>query len=413
MIIGATAYIYRQALSYPPANGDDLVILSSAAKTPNPLNFLISDWGLHNNAYRPVHSILIWIAYQRFGIWALPNQFINLCLHIANLLLLFFILWKEKVNRWIAPLLVMGFGASMYAASPTVWVSDRPTLMVAAILNLTLIFLLYRKNTRLIYSIIILTALCVAALLCKESGLVIPLTIITYSLLSRSPDRKWIVISLIITTIVYLAFRTAIFFNQAFSYSESGYLFGITPYQDINQFPLILKFVAYLDNIIRNLLSPLLPLFGQQGELLNSSAIMERVWMILALILLFVFALKNRNGNRLGKIALIILVLNSLVHFQLYRYRTLYIGFEALILFIGNSFTQFTWKQNYRIILTALACLAVLIWMNTTYTGTLIDNQYFKRSQEINKFELTNVIAERGDNVSADIIKEVLARYKK
>jgi hypothetical protein len=412
-ITGAFVYIYKQALSYPPSNGDDLVILSTISKTPNPLNFLISDWGLHNNAYRPLHSIMIWMVYQRYGVWALPNQFINLGLHIANLLLLFYIVWKENVNKWIAPLLVVAFGASIYAASPTVWVSDRPTLMVATILNLTLIYLLHGKSTRLINSIIILTVLSIAALLCKESGLIIPLTIISYTLLSRSPDRKWILVISLITTLFYLAFRTIIFANQAFSYSESGYLFGITPYSNINQLPLLLKYVGYDDNFVRNLISTILPVFGSQGELLGLTDIKDRAWMILALLLLFAFAVKNRNSNRLGKIAIIILILNSLIHFQLYRYRTLYVGFEALILFIASSFTQFTWKRHYRTIIAALACLTILIWANTSYTRSLIDNQYFKRNQEINKYELTTVIQQRRDQLSPEIIQQVLARYKK
>jgi hypothetical protein len=55
--------------------------------------------------------------------------------------------------------------------------------------------------------------------------------------------------------------------------------------------------------------------------------------------------------------------------------------------------------------------IAIGIIGNWSYTSGQIENQLFKRTREINKYGLETVVAERGSQVSMDIIHQVLDRY--
>lgn len=97
--------VYQKALWFAPGSADDLRIFSSVSQTRNPLSYFATDWGMENTyrlgngqidsrrrAYRPLHSISIWLAYRAFGVSADPNQLLNLILHILNILLVLRIL---------------------------------------------------------------------------------------------------------------------------------------------------------------------------------------------------------------------------------------------------------------------------------------------------------------------------------
>src|SRR5262249_11601050 len=72
------------ALTFAPTNADDLIILSSVSHTSSPLAYFLGDWGLGNAAYRPLHSTLIWLSFRTFGVNTLPDQALNIVLHVAN-----------------------------------------------------------------------------------------------------------------------------------------------------------------------------------------------------------------------------------------------------------------------------------------------------------------------------------------
>ncbi len=383
-IAGFLLLLFKPALAYLPSNGDDLVILSKAAQQTNPLSYFVSDWGLGNSAYRPLHTISIWLMYRLVGVWAFPNQLINLGLHILNVLLVFILLLRQKSPTVIALLISVCIGTSIYSVSPATWISDRPMLIVTVLLNITLLFLFNPKAYNKGQTIGIYASLFLLACLSKESGLVVPISAAVIAFLIKRPERNWIIGTAAAITAGYLLFRSIIFHGQAFSYSESGYLFGWISYPDNVRFPFLLQVLVYADNVLKNIGANILIVFGPEGGFLPWMDAQARIIMIASMSLVFIAAITRRKVGTFGKAALIIVVLNAIIHFQLFRYRALYIGFEAVMLFIGASYVSSSWIKHKGSLTVISILLAVCIGSNVVYIQDHLLNQSFKRSREMN-----------------------------
>jgi len=142
---------YNVALRFVPVDFDDLVLLSSAKAVNNPLSFFASDWGFGNYGYRPLHSLSLWFSYRIFGVSSGPAQLLNLCLHIAVILLLYALLVKllDSRNWVIAFVLSCAALVSLYTVSGPTWVSDRPTLLVSVFLLVLLNYLVRLPESNL------------------------------------------------------------------------------------------------------------------------------------------------------------------------------------------------------------------------------------------------------------------------
>ncbi len=412
LITGFLLLLYKPALAYMPSNGDDLVILSKAAQISNPFQYFASDWGLGNYAYRPLHAISIWLMYRMVGVWAFPNQVINLGLHILNVLLVFILLYRQKIPIVIAALISVCIGTSLYSVSPATWVSDRPTLMVAVLLNIALLFIFRSKELSRGKTVFVYACLFLLACLSKESGLIVPISVGVIAFLLKKPERIWIIGSAAVVTAGYLLFRSVIFHGQAFSYSESGYLFGWVSYPDNARFPFLIQVLVYTDNILKNIGANVLLIFGPEGGFLSWADARVRIVMIISIFLVFGVTYARRKNGAFGKAALIIVIVNAIIHFQLFRYRALYIGFETIMLFIGASYANSSWVKQKASLLLISFLLVLSVGSNVYYVQDHLLNQSFKRSREMNRYELTNVIAERGSQLSPDILHQVLDQYK-
>ncbi len=244
--------VYQKALWFVPASGDDLRILSSVSQTRNPLSYFASDWGMQNTyrlsdgridtkrrAYRPLHSISIWLGYRMFGVSAYPNQLINLILHVLNCLLLLEVLYRLRLGVFVALLLVTMGLVSLYTASPAIWVSDRQTLAVA-LATLLLINHVIHTNGELRTSLNpwIVTGLTIVAVSFKESGLIIPLVAGAFIVLTSYTGSRWrhlAVCALLVTS--YVGLRVLLFGSNAFAYASEGFVFGNHPYTLLSDLP--------------------------------------------------------------------------------------------------------------------------------------------------------------------------------
>jgi hypothetical protein len=304
-------------------------------------------------------------------------------------------------------------GTSLYSVSPATWVSDRPTVMVALVLNITLLLLLSVKVFSRWMTAFIYGCLFLFAFLSKESGLIVPLSAAVIAFLLKKSQHKWIMGTAGVSVAAYLIFRALIFRGQAFSYSESGYLFGWVFYPDNVPFPFYLQALVYADNVLKNIAANILTVFGPEGGFLPWADAQLRIGMIVSIFLVFLAAVSRRKTGAFGGTILVILILNALIHFQLFRYRALYLGFEAIMLFVGASFINRDWSKHKASLVIITVLLLAVIGSNMVYVQDHLLNQSFKRSREMNRYELTTVIAERGDQISADILEQVLDRYKK
>ena len=133
--------------------------------------------------YRPLLQASLWFVYQAFGVWALPNQFINLLLHLINVCLLYRIVRRAQSDKTVAWLFAAVFMVSNYTFMAATWVSDRPMALTGLFLLLLIDHLFQHRHTSGHTSehasgssvrVSAIAAFSVLALMSKESGLVVP-----------------------------------------------------------------------------------------------------------------------------------------------------------------------------------------------------------------------------------------------
>ncbi|MCL5994590.1 MAG: hypothetical protein M1546_00855 [Chloroflexi bacterium] len=361
--------IFGTALWFVPANGDDLVLLSAVARTHNPLDFLRADWGLQNNLFRPLPSILLWTVYRLVGVVAFPNQVINLGMHVVVIWLLHGLIQRAQPDRLLALLLTSLALCSIYTLSPATWVADRATLFVAISLLVLLRHILpsERGDTPKI-SLVLVVVTSAMALLSKESGLIVPGIAMVAAARSRLPvgaRAKLIIVSVIVIA-VYMLVRSQAVQAGADAYVPSGYLWATQHYDNWSALPPLLRVIASVENVLKNLLAPVLPVFGNEGNLLPLADLAGTllIWgPTLGLIVLSI----SRHLSRIQMYAWLLLALNAVIHFSIFRYRVLYLAQIAICLFIAFS----PRISTQRVVLIKLLAGVLLIYSAFWATRTL------------------------------------------
>lgn len=331
---------FHPALSFPPSESNDLRFLSQVSKVANPLQYLVGDWGEapylsgEYGMYRPIHPISLWLVYKAFGVSALPNQFINLALHFVNVLLLLITLLRVSKDRVAATLLSVLFMASLYTVSPAIWVTDRADLQVGLALLLLIHHVVASGERKAPLHPWYVLALSALALLSKESGIVVPLLGLLVSA-HRSPTTRERIRRCAPTALIvgaYLFGRFLMFGSHAASYHNGGYLFGVTYYGTYNDLPEHLRTASLIDNFVKNILAVFVPVFSEMGQWDLGKRVLLGAAATAALA-----GLASRKMTALQWYCLAIIVLNAAVHFQIFRFRTLYVPQLAFCVFLGAS----------------------------------------------------------------------------
>lgn len=400
---------YNPALRFVPVDYDDLVLLSVAKNVHNPLSFFYNDWGLGNNAYRPLHSISIWLTSRVFGVSSGPNQLVNIILHIAVMVLLYLFISRLTRNVWIAFLATCLGLVSLYTFSPPTWVSDRPTLFVALFLLISLNYLESRDKDKK-PGIGLLLAFSALGLMSKESGLIIPAIIILYLLLFFQPDkpRRNQILALVLLLGLYLVFRILVFGREATSYAESGYLFGFEYYATSADLPPFQRIIAMADNVLKNILAVFLPIFDGQGKLSLIGTTGKSVIILMCTAVLAAASL-NKKLEKHQIIGFAILLINALIHFQVFRYRTLYLGQIGFMIFMAGS-RSFMSENRIRSILAALAAL-VLILVNIGIMGENLTYLYLSRLDILKSENFRSDILSSSRLINREVIDLIIQKY--
>lgn len=417
-----TVAVFQVTLSYPPAEADDVRLLSSVANTKDPLKYMVGDWGMDmymqgggyeaRAVYRPLHTISLWVVYKVFGVRSLPNQFINLILHFLSVILVYAILRKIQEDTSLAFLMAGLCLLSIYTVSPASWVSDRSTLIVANCLLLLIYHLLKSDETDGKVSLAWIAGLSLIALLSKESGIMIPVFAAAAVLISPSlkRDRYKVITLCSIIFVVYMVLRLVLFGQRALNYSESGYIFGVTPYDDWSMLPRHLQIIALIENAVKNVLASFLPIFNQPGGLEVRWVFgVEGMLIWVPTLLLFIMAC-TRKLSLLQKYSIVIILLNSLIHYQVFRYRVHYISEIAFCLFVGASPV---WKELMSRKVVAKALAAILMISSLIAVHTYLDRQLHFRETELNKNELTTILERYPEKVDREVVRKIVERYKK
>jgi hypothetical protein len=313
-------------------------------------------------------------------------------------------------DKAISFLLAGLFLISIYTISPASWVSDRATLFVAMALLLLVHHFLSDFNARPAKQAAYIVGLSIFALLSKESGVILPLFALIAGLrwqrLALSRVRLTVIVLLILGC--YFLVRLAIFGSNVQTYSASGYLFGVQKYDQLSALPTQLRLAAFAENVIKNSVSVVLPVFDNLGSLkplMSPSGLVQIILMSLSALTLFALAF-TRKLSLLQKYALVLVALNSLIHYQVFRHRVEYISELAFCLFVASSPVLLN-SIDRRLIAKSLAVVVLLI--SIMLVNTSMQNQWLRRYEQMNKYELSEVNRSRVDD---GIITRVLARYR-
>ena len=404
--------LFHRVLYFQPANPDDLRFISQIATTPNPLKYLFGDWGEgpyvtgEYGMYRPIHPISLWLVYKVFDVLAEPNQWINLILHFANVLVLLMILLRVQKNRVVALLCTALFMVSNYTVSPAIWVTDRATLQVGLALLLLIYHTVKTNETNAPLRISYVLILCSLALLSKESGLIVPLFALLVSL-HRSPTtidkiRRGAVYGSVIG--VYFLARFLMFGSQATAYTNKGYLFGMIRYDKINDLPEHLRILSLIDNSAKSVLAVIVPVFSELGQLDLGMKV-----LVAAIATITLVAISIKKLTFLQMYCLGIIILNAAIHYQIYRHRALYITQIAFCLFVAAGPVIEAGTRRWA---TFAIASVVLLLVSLVQVDSYIQAQYVWRYKELQIRSLEEALKVYPGRIDPEVARRVLQRYQ-
>ena len=402
--------VFNPVIHLPPVDFDDLILISAVKNTTNPLSFLMGDWGFGNNAYRPLHSISLWVGYQVFGVSSGPNQLLNIILHIGNILLLYALLARASVG-WKTAFLIASLSLfSMYTTSPAVWVSDRPTLLVAFFL-LILLHHLFGLKDKQIPNLIIVVAISILGLMSKESSLVIPLVaLFSVFRCGASKQKKFLSMGILASVLLgYGLFRVSVFGNQAAYYDESGYLFGTQYYDNFQMLSSGQKLIAVIENSFKNIIAVFLPLFDSLGKISPLGTISNTAITIAATVSITLASMRKKISP-LQVLAIVVIGVNAIIHYQVFRYRALYLSQIAFSLLIGLSFMR-TKTSSFRKTLVLVVSSLFLLW-NIWVIGENLSFAFIRKQKVIQDPNFVSTMLATSNSMDQQVLEEVARKYR-
>ena len=377
------------ALWFVPTDGDDLTQLSAVALTANPLAFFTANTPIPNSPFRPLSFISQWLVYQFAGVSGLPNQAINLALHILCMALLYRLLRKSKLDPLLALALSATVAVAPYTLMPAVWVAARPALLVALMLLLVLNALNVTASTdelaptvvtarNLPMQITLLIVCSVVALLSKESGVVVPAFAAVFAL--ALPRGAWRARSALIAAammifVFYVIIRAVLLPVNTGVMVHTGFLWGIQQYSNWAALPPSQQALAILTNLASLVIAPWLMIFGELGQLLSPSDALSLAGCAISTLALVGLCAKARL-TRLQIYALVLIGLNALAHFTIFRYRELYTAQIAIALFVAGAAAL---RANANRRGWALGILIALLFFNSLWVTRSINWQAIVR----------------------------------
>jgi hypothetical protein len=413
--------IYYTAIRFPPGTVDDLEILSSVAHTPNPLKYLVGDFGMAPYAggpwghYRPLHSISIWIVYRIFGIKFVLNQAINFVLHFTNAMLVFLLIWRRQGNVVLSFMGASLFMVSVEAMSPATWIADRPNLLVGLAFLLLLHHVLTVRDAGKRLRVPYVLLLCLFGLLSKESGLIVPVMAMVVSA-RMAEGTLW---GRVRASAVYGAVVVAYFFGRflmfgtnALSYSTVGCLFGIWPYRLAVALPEHLRHLTIVDNVLKNLLQVVLPIFNEIGgfTFLFDPARVALLVIVGAAAMLYLVASTFRSRlTPLQVDCLWAVFFNAVIHNEIFRYRDLYIAQIAICIFVASS----PLLREHRQKAIALVAAGIILAVSVVRVEDFIQDKYLGRYIELNTYKMARLLKSHdAPNLDTQLVQQIVEKYR-
>jgi hypothetical protein len=233
----------------------------------------------------------------------------------------------------------------------------------------------------------------------KESGLVVPAVGLLFALGTRRLQLAAVTGSIIL---LYLGFRTLIFGSDAASYSQDGYMFfGWQHYDRASELPLFLRYLSFAENILKNALAPILPIFDDGGAVLSPGRLFLYSLLIVPTALLGGLVWQRRITH-LQTIALLLLLVNAVPHFALFRVRVHYLSHAAFCIFVASSPLLGETRKRA----TAAALAVLLLAGSVLFTSATLNRWMLERNGAFEALEV------EGTERYGDVAQEVLNRYR-
>ncbi|HEY8536208.1 MAG TPA: hypothetical protein VIL25_07150 [Vicinamibacterales bacterium] len=410
VVLALHVAVFANAISYLPAEADDLRLISAAVRVDNPLELLTRDAGLKNPVYRPLLSMSLWAVHEVFGVRSWPNQLLGLLLHFVNLCLLVWILLRSGVPR----LAVLGGSAlavsSIYTVSPVVWVADRATLMTAFCMLLLVAHAIDRGAQQRELSATLVAIASATAVLSKESGVIVPvLALLCAAGLHRHGTRAArLRVAFTATGILagYGAVRLAIFGWGALGYDESGYLLATWHYDSAAHLARGWHAWAAVENVLKNMAAVALPIFDNEGGFLDRIALIKLAPIWIPTAVLAATALR-RPWTSVHRLAFALIVLNAVVHYAAFRHRVEYIAWFGLCLCVAAS----SGLTTGRLRLATAAALFCAVLGGLAYGTAFVADGWLYRHHMLRDLHLAPLQNRYPRDIDRALVERILRRY--
>jgi tetratricopeptide (TPR) repeat protein len=197
---------YAQTFNYDFCYDDDRLVLKRAEDYKNPrflsIVFKVPFWGFSptgaGNYYRPIVTLTYWLNYMLFGLKPGYYHALNLLVHTANGILLFFIILRISGRKELSFFTSALFLTHPIHTASVAWISGRTDLLALMFMLLAYLFFVEARVSKNPWptSLGILTGSAfLSALLCKEAVLLFPAIMIVSDglgfLSKETGKKKW------------------------------------------------------------------------------------------------------------------------------------------------------------------------------------------------------------------------------
>jgi hypothetical protein len=300
---------------------------------------------------------------------------------------------------------------SVYSVSPASWISDRPALLVGGVLLLLLDRAVRALEGDAPLGPLPVALLSLLAVLCKESGLIVPLVGLAAAfVLPLHRVRRWPVVAAAVGVMgAYMVFRVSLFGVHAASYAESGVILGFTRYSDRADLPGLLPLYALAENVFKNVVAVFLPVFDNKGGLFIGTPVVAWGSAVLATAFLGLAAFA-RPLTGVQRLALLLIAANAVIHLAVFRYRTMYLSEIAFVLFIAGAAA--TSVPAGRRLALAKGAAMVLLLANVVLASSQVDNGLERRARNLERTHFGTTDPRYIERVDSTVVERIHQRYR-
>jgi hypothetical protein len=374
-LIGLAFLLYEVALRIPPFDADNLVVLSTSARSySDPWNLFTGSFISYIPGYRPLPYVTIWAQYRLFGVDATPFFVVNVLLWAGCAAVVYLLAARLAMRARGAVLLAaVALLVDTRGRASIYWIGERQATMACVLGGAALLLVLGRDPARRRrVTEVAIFALLLGAFLSKEYGLAFaPAMFAVAAARGRAGlDRRLLVIT-VGAVAAYGLMRLALAGGASPPYCEQMGFFGERRtevcYDEVS---FRFRVSQHVYNIGATLAGTLLPgLFEDDGVLRSPSVISnlplgELVRKLALPGLVAVAAVVAWIRHTRATLPLLVLVVaNATLSFMLYRDRNPLVGLIAVYASAGVTFAELlagARASRARAVATAVAALAVL-----------------------------------------------------